>query len=142
MRHGGVEKRQAEQLGKERQQHAEEDRQQDEGRPQEAAHDRPDTADDDHEQDLERHFQREAVRLDRAEVAEGVPATPQVEGADGKGEQLARHQRDVDHRGGHVQRRGTADPGAGHRRAQRRWPPAPAARRRCSAPAGTSRPAY
>src|SRR3546814_985490 len=67
---------------------AQQDRQQhDEGGAEEGAEDRAETADDDHEQNLERAVDLEGQRLHRARIDEGPEGAgnADVEGADGKG---------------------------------------------------------
>ncbi len=76
----------------------------DERGAEEAAHDRAQTADDDHEQQLERTIDDERRRLPRAQVDEAPQRAGHAdeERADREGCELGVHRTDADHLGGHV----------------------------------------
>src|SRR3546814_13972037 len=105
-------------------------RQHDEGGAEERAEDRPEPADDHHEQDLEGAVDVEGQRLPRAEAQEPPHGAGDAdhEGADGEGAQLRNQRPDADDLGGdvHVADRHprpaglAADPGDG---APRNGPP-------------------
>ena len=105
VRHGGGADGHAHQRAQCGQHLVQEDRQHhDEGRAEEAAHDRPQPADDDHEQQLEAAVDGKRRRLPAAQVHEAPQRTGHAddEAADRERRQLGVHRADADDRRRHV----------------------------------------